>query len=169
MATCDQCGTMILFGGVKAGGARFCNARCHRAAAQMAAQNLIPAGVVEEHLARLHQGPCPRCAGPGPVDVHMVHSVYSFVILTRWSSAGPICCVGCGRKAKWGAAGLCLLTGWWGFPWGLVLTPIQITRNLKSLSQPDPAVPSERLRKHLRMVLYQQALQNDSPDVPPRI
>ena len=48
----------------------------------------------------------------------------------------------------------CLFLGWWGFPWGLVLTPVQIARNILGItSGPDPAVPSLALRKIVQVHL----------------
>jgi hypothetical protein len=41
-----------------------------------------------------------------------------------------------------------LLVGWWGFPWGLIYTPVQIVRNIGALKNPpDPSRPSDALRK----------------------
>ena len=75
MAKCNFCGSSILFGGVKDGKYRFCNEACHRGGANLLAAELIPFEVVDQEARQVHQGECPKCAGPGPVDVHTAHSV----------------------------------------------------------------------------------------------
>jgi len=65
-----------------------------------------------------------------------------------------------------------LFFGWWGFPWGLVLTPVQITRNLIGMSRgPDSPRPSEDLRKMVLVNLGAQmaASQKAAADQPPPI
>ena len=53
-----------------------------------------------------------------------------------------------------------LILGWWGIPWGLVLTPIQIGRNLFGLTRPpEPSKPSKQFEKILRMNIAANALQ----------
>jgi hypothetical protein len=42
--------------------------------------------------------------------------------------------------------------GWWGFPWGLVMTPVQLARNLVELTGgPKSDAPSALLQKFVRM------------------
>jgi hypothetical protein len=44
--------------------------------------------------------------------------------------------------------------GWWGFPWGLVLTPIQMARNIMGIfAGPDFSRPSADLRKMVQVML----------------
>jgi hypothetical protein len=51
------------------------------------------------------------------------------------------------------------MLGWWGVPWGLVMTPVQLVRNLISMaSTPDPSSPSPALEKILRHNLAAQIL-----------
>ncbi|OGV45902.1 MAG: hypothetical protein A2X46_06920 [Lentisphaerae bacterium GWF2_57_35] len=46
---------------------------------------------------------------------------------------------------------LCLFFGWWGFPWGLIMTPIQLGRNVFGLfTSPDPTRPSAALTSIVR-------------------
>ena len=54
----------------------------------------------------------------------------------------------------------CLLLGWWGFPWGLILTPVQVVRNVSGmLSGRESSRPSEDLRRVILVNLGMQALQ----------
>lgn len=160
MASCDSCGSTILFGGVRQGDRRFCNARCQSAGALMQISSSIPEGQVTEAIWRVHQGMCPKCQGPGPVDVYTSHSVWSALVITRWSSQPQLSCRSCGVKAQLGAAALSLVVGWWGFPWGLLLTPIQVIRNVAGiLSPPDAYTPSPKLERQVRLSLGSQLAQ----------
>jgi hypothetical protein len=56
------------------------------------------------------------------------------------------------------------VAGWWGFPWGLLMTPVQITRNAwKLATPPNPAEPSPRLVQDARLQLAARALAASVP------
>jgi hypothetical protein len=159
MARCDSCGTTILFGGVTEGNLRFCNATCYQRGFLLTMANEVPENLVSQHLAALHQGPCPKCNGPGPVDVHTSHVVWSLLVMTSWNSIPQVCCRRCGVKSKLGNALISGLVGWWGFPWGLIMTPIQIVRNTYGVfSPPDPTQPSTQLEQLVRVNLAAQLI-----------
>jgi hypothetical protein len=156
MATCDTCGTTILFGGVKNGDTRFCNATCAQRGALLASSLQVAESEVEREARAIHQGKCPKCQGPGPVDMHVSHYVYSFLVMTRWSSKPDLCCRSCGREKQLAGAVTTLFTGWWGFPWGLIMTPIQIGKNVSGvlgMAGPDPSTPSPALYKAVRLTM----------------
>ena len=154
MAKCDYCGTMILFGGVTDGDLRFCNQRCHEAGGVLNIVDQLPQDVVAEHIDEIHEGDCPKCGGPGPVDVHTSHTVYSLLVLTTWNSHPQVCCRGCGTKSKLISIITSGLFGWWGFPWGFIVTPIQIGQNAVGLfTAPGSSGPSPELRKLVRLDL----------------
>jgi hypothetical protein len=152
MTKCDHCGTTILFGGVHQSGYRFCNAACRDNAHQlMMAAAQIPEELVLEQARQLHGGKCPKCAGRGPVDIHWKHSVWSAFVVTHWRSTPFLSCEACGTKSKFGAIAFSAMFGWWGMPWGLVITPMQVGRNIKALfATPDPAEPSAELIQFVR-------------------
>lgn len=152
MATCAYCGTTILFGGVRSGDLWFCDHACaNNGAPTLAAMN-IPSHEVEKEARAVHQGNCPRCQGAGPVDIHVGHKVWSTGFHTSWVSNPRLCCRSCGRKHQLGSAVFSLLLGWWGFPWGLIITPVQLTRNLVGLfGGPNPASPSQTLERIVRL------------------
>src|SRR6185436_14736942 len=133
MAQCNYCRTTIFFGGVRDGQDRYCNQRCHQNGVLLKVAGNVPVETVRNEIIRLHQGNCPRCNGPGPVDVHRAYRVWSAMVLTSWSTVPVLGCRSCARKSQLGGAAFCLFLGWWGIPWGLVLTPIQITRNLTGM------------------------------------
>jgi hypothetical protein len=64
-----------------------------------------------------------------------------------------------------------LFCGWWGFPWGLILTPVQITRNIAGMYKgPDPSKPSDTLRKLVLVNIGAQALQKSQQNnLPPLV
>ena len=68
--------------------------------------------------------------------------------MTWWKSHPEFCCGPCGEKAKSMALASSMVLGWWGFPWGIIWTPIQVGRNVTSLLGPDTSLePSPDLVK----------------------
>jgi hypothetical protein len=156
MAKCSTCGTMILFGGVKEGDLRFCNERCHASGFIATMAEEVPENLVREELTRLHQGACPECGGAGPVDLHTTHIIWSILVMSAWNSTSHLCCRRCGTKKKLGKALLSSVIGWWCFPWGPLLTPVQVTRNVYGIfNPPDPTKPSPELERLVRLQLAQ--------------
>lgn len=164
MADCNNCGKSILFGGRRIDGARYCGVRCasRHSLLQMAEQ--VPTGVLQKHVEHWRSSACPRCNRPGPIDVYRHHRVHSFVLMTQWHTRQSVCCRRCGRRSQLGSALYSAALGWWGFPWGLLVTPVQVGRNLAGVFRPAPPAPTEQLRKVVRLQLAQQALQ--PPDDP---
>lgn len=154
MAKCSYCNSTIIIGGVRDEELRFCNQKCRQEGALLRVAQLIPEIEVRNRVASIHQGPCPKCLRMGATDVHTSYSVWSALILTNWKSSLRISCVPCGKKAKIKATVSSLFLGWWGFPWGLVLTPVQISRNLFGLvATPPTSVPSPQLERIVRLGL----------------
>ena len=163
MAQCDYCGSTIIFGGKRDGNGRFCNQNCQGRGALLAISRQLPDSAVQDQVWKVHQGLCPKCSGSGPVDVHVSHRVWSALVVTSWRSAPQLSCRSCGIKSQAADAAISLALGWWGFPWGLVVTPIQIGRNLFCMSRPpDPTKPSPQLEKIIRMTIAAQSLQQRS-------
>jgi hypothetical protein len=159
MAKCDYCGSTIIFGGKRRGELRFCNDTCSGRGALLQISRQVPENTVNEAVLRAHQGLCPKCGGAGPVDVHVHHQVWSALVLTSWKSSPQISCRSCGVKSQLGGSAFSLVLGWWGFPWGLLVTPIQIGRNVFGmLHGPDPLKPSAKLEKAVRMNIAAQAV-----------
>ena len=159
MANCAYCGSTIIMGGVRAGSAVFCNRKCHQNAHVLSLSQQVPEDLFQKHLDQVWRGACPKCQGPGPVDVHKVHEVWSAAVLTRWTSKQQVSCRSCGVKRQLGGAGFSLLLGWWGIPWGLILTPFQITRNFMAMfGGPDASRPTADLIKLVRVHLGAQMI-----------
>jgi hypothetical protein len=55
-------------------------------------------------------------------------------------------------KRQLGAALLDGVVGWWGFPWGLIMTPVQIVRNVVDMiGGPKASQPSSMLERIVRI------------------
>ena len=147
---CANCGQVILFGGIKHGTIRYCNAKCYEAVRFLNTTFYVPENEVDEILTAFHQGDCPCCGGPGPVDYHFSYRIMSFLAVTRFETIPKISCHACAKKAKIKNFLTTLLLGWWG-P-GLIFTPIYLCKNLYSLCYPIPAdTPSDQLREYIRL------------------
>jgi hypothetical protein len=159
MAKCNSCGSTIIMGGVSDGEFRFCNDKCHYNGYLQSVADQIPENVLEQEALRVHAGCCPVCQGSGPVDVHVAHKVYSVLLMTSWESQPFVCCKSCGVKKQGLGAAFSFFAGWWGFPWGLVMTPVQVIRNIVGMLQSgDSATPSEDLRRIVSASLAEQLL-----------
>jgi len=154
MARCDYCGTTIIFGGVFDNGLRFCGEKCHQKGFPLVVAHQVPEDLMARHVLAIHQGTCPKCGGQGPVDVHTSYIAWSALVMTSWYSRPQVCCRACGTKSKLQGAVLSGIVGWWGFPWGIIITPIQVARNILGLlSSPDPTTPSAQLENIARAEL----------------
>lgn len=154
MAQCAYCGTTIVFGGVRDGDLKFCNEKCHQNGYMLMLSREIPREIVDRQIMEVHQGLCPKCHGMGPVDVHTSYRIYSLVFMSSWSSIPTVCCRSCGRKSQIGYAVFSFLFGWWGFPWGVIMTPVQIARNIMGVfGGPDATRPSANLETIVRIAI----------------
>jgi hypothetical protein len=160
MASCSACGTTILFGGTRDGDLRFCNAQCGQKGFLVRIANQIPPDAIREATTSIYHGTCPKCHGPGPVDVHTSYRVWSALLMTSWQSRPQISCRSCGRKRQASDAVFCLFLGWWGFPWGLLVTPVQVGRNIAGMfSSRGEHAPSKELEQAAGMLMASHAVQ----------
>ena len=160
MAACASCGSTILFGGFEDGGVRTCSEKCRAAGALHAAAARIPEEVAQAQARALQRGPCPACGRrDGPVDLHVSYRVYSLVFMTSWQSRPFIACRPCANRRRLGDSLFSLMLGWWGIPWGLLATPVQIGRNVVGLLRaPAPGgQPSAALVQAARLELAARA------------
>lgn len=170
MAQCSYCETTIVFGGVREGELRFCNAKCQASGGLIRLAASLPADVVSTRVNAVHQGNCPQCQRTGPVDIHLSHTIWSALLVTSHGSRTQLSCTPCGRKAKVKATVGCFFLGWWGFPWGVLGTPVQISKNLWGLSRPpSPFVPSSQLEKVVRLDLAAELARAEQAGIPPAL
>lgn len=92
------------------------------------------------------------------MDVHVSYWVWSLLVLTQWKTTPQVSCRACGVKKQLAGAAFSLGLGWWGIPWGLLMTPLQIVRNLTAVfNGPEPTQPSPQLERVLRVNIGAQA------------
>lgn len=173
MPNCASCGTHIFFGGVKQGTDRYCNDNCFAHGQLMVVANQIPAETIANTIREIHAGSCPVCHGRGPVDLHVSHRIWSALVLTSWQSRPRVSCRSCAAKAKFGDMLFSGVLGWWGFPWGIIGTPIQIGRNFFGLfTGPGPLTPSPQFTKFVTLQIAANAVEQarqQRPATPPPI
>jgi hypothetical protein len=163
MAACSACGTTILFGGRREGDLRFCNAKCDTNGVLVREASRIPRDVIQQRTAAIYHGRCPQCAGAGPVDVRTSYRIYSALVFTSWQNTPKIACRSCGVKSQLGSAAFSLFLGWWGIPWGLIMTPIQITRNIAgALSRRADHGPTPQLERTVSLVVASERLRQQA-------
>ena len=148
MAVCHYCSTTILFGGLEADGQLFCDERCRTSARLLRLSDKVYPDQIQKKAAEFHRRNCPKCGGPGPTDVHRAHRIRSVLFRSKWESSPLLCCRRCATRAQLKSLCGCLFLGWWNFPWGLLMTPLQIYRNVAAiLAGPSPDRPSLDLEK----------------------
>jgi hypothetical protein len=167
MATCAACGQTVVFGGRKVDGSRYCNDACASAGQLIQQAREIPEEVIWEHALRLQNGPCPRCARDARVDLRESQWVWSAVFFTRAGTEQFLGCESCGRRRLVVNTLTSLLFGWWGFPLGLIETPVQVIQNVAALRRrPMDGPPSEYFLEFVRLMLARESMAG-LPDVPP--
>jgi hypothetical protein len=154
MSVCDYCGKKFNLFGVHENGYSFCSANCRdRARELLKLLDGVAPQEIQSQIDRVHAGPCQGCGGSGPVDLHHSYRVYSAVVFTSWSTRNHFVCSSCARKEQLKSLGFSALLGWWGFPFGFILTPVQIVRNITALAGgPD----AQRLQDVVKLNLARQ-------------
>lgn len=151
MGRCATCRKFII-GGPKQGDLQFCSEQCLEDGflaplAQRAAPELVAARAYDAH-----QQNCPVCGGAGPVDIYTSHTAFSLFWITSWKSQPRLCCARCGTAAIRRGLITTALFGWWGIPFGIVMTPWQLYNGVKSLAnRPNPSEPSMELTRRIRI------------------
>jgi hypothetical protein len=109
----------------------------------------------------IHRGKCPVCHQRNIVDAHNVYKVWSALVMTQWTTTPKISCFSCARKRQLGGILFSVIFGWWGIPWGLIATPLQIGQNVFAMTGIgyDPSQPSELLKKLVRLSLLEQIVE----------
>lgn len=154
MVVCSYCSSTIVFGGIAAGGKIFCSERCRESATLLQLAQNIPYRLVVRKVKEFHKGPCPKCGGAGPVDVHRSYRICSAVLVSRWTSIPELSCRRCATKSQIKGILYSLCLGWWSLPWGIILTPVQAYRNVRALfGGPSGARPSVELEHLVRVGL----------------
>ncbi|KWO56839.1 hypothetical protein WM28_03800 [Burkholderia ubonensis] len=169
MAECSNCGKTFFIGGQTIDRHRYCGAQCAQAHAMLVVAERLPAVTVHQYVDDCRHGPCPICKREdGPIDVHADHRVVSLVFVTQWATRRHVCCRRCGRKKQAMAILTSAVCGWWGLPWGVVFTPIQIVRNVLGFARREPATATQQFEQAVRRKLAAHHLRRAQHAVEPR-
>lgn len=159
MAHCEYCGTLVLFGGFSSDPFCACCDYCRRQIEFREVGERISDDLVLQYTKQIHQSACPRCHRPGPVDMHSYFYIFSVMVLTIRRTVQIICCRRCAVKRQIGGLIFSSIAGWWGMPFGLIFTPVQIYSNLAwLLDPPDPSRPSSWLYDYVRLRIAEQSV-----------
>jgi hypothetical protein len=157
---CPTCGLSVLFGGVKDGDKKYCSKKCYEGDEINRVAKQIPLNEALEQTNRIRHGKCPLCQGNGPIDIHKSYSVYSIIFYTSYKTKEHIVCKDCAKKIQFKDLLSSSLLGWWGLPFGLIITPIQVTKNILALfSNPGQRKPTELLIQRSRQMLAAKQMQ----------
>jgi hypothetical protein len=133
VAICDYCGATYRGGAAVHGKLRFCTHQCRDKGRVLELLDQIPPSMIEDQIDKIRAGPCPECGSRASIDVHKSYKVYSALVWTSWRTRSHFCCQSCGRRHQAKALASSALLGWWGIPFGLLITPWQIVRNLLAM------------------------------------
>ncbi|RTL29950.1 MAG: hypothetical protein EKK47_12060 [Burkholderiales bacterium] len=152
---CDFCGSSARFSAVLDEGQRFCSKSCLRSARLLEASEDIPKEAIFQHACRIKEGPCPSCQRTlTRIEVRPYYRVWSVGLFTQWTKRTHICCLSCGRKTNLESLIFSVVLGWWGIPWGLIITPGQIIANItEMLRSRGDSEPSAELIQAARLDL----------------
>jgi hypothetical protein len=71
-------------------------------------------------------------------------------------------CGRCGTTAICKGLAITAIFGWWGFPWGIVVTPWQLLNGAKALAnRPRPDEPSDELNRLVRIQIAKSMVQQN--------
>ncbi len=159
MRRCDACNFWTLFGAIEDGGYRYCCDICVEIGPVFPRSRELGAADVRLKALKIHGGRCPLCEGPGPVELRASYRIWSVVAFTHFSSRYQISCRRCGLGAQLRGLVHSILLGWWGLPIGVLMTPVQIVRNLVAMVLvPNPQEPSPGLVRQASLQLAQERL-----------
>ncbi len=160
---CATCRRTILLGGKKSGQRRYCNQSCYDADKLGRIGDTIEDGRVDQLAHEIRLSECPVCNKRTGVEIYKSYFVYSLVIITSWKEKPLLCCKSCGRKNQIIDLLASSVLGWWGFPFGLIVTPVIIIANLVALTKDaSSAPPSKALKERARLLLAHDQMAESS-------
>jgi hypothetical protein len=124
--------------------------------------NIVVADISDETVLaqamKIKNGDCPLCqCRKSAVELRTEHWIWSAIFVTRLGYRRALMCRDCGRSRNLKALGWCVLLGWWGVPFGLLVTPYKIFANLGEFLRKDKPQPSDALRDLVRTRLAELA------------
>lgn len=161
MPRCAYCNTSILFRGTRDGRLQYCDELCQQRGAQLSEASEMVGDSFESYLHAVHRGNCPKCGGHGPVNTQLSYVAWSALVITLWRTRVELCCKSCGNRERVFAIFQTLLLGWWGLPWGVLITPVQVCRNIGGMFASPGRRPSKLMRRIVKSGLVKQAVEQE--------
>lgn len=157
---CDFCRKSTGFFPIKNEGQKFCSATCLRNARLMEAAVEIPETEIYNRALDIKNGPCPACRGRSTkIEVRKSYWVWSALLFTRWGTTSKVCCKKCGMQSNLGSLAANVFLGWWGIPWGILITPAQIFSNIVAMFRRfDDLKPSDELLQAAKLQLADELM-----------
>ena len=166
MASCATCNSFIIVGGEKVDEFRFCNKKCLESGGVYIEATKVTDAEIDALAKEIHAGVCPMCEERSGVEIRKSYDIVSFVFYTRHSTHTHICCRVCALKKQSIDFVGSFFLGWWGVPWGLLITPVQLLSNIGAmLFPPNTDEPSKDLRAATRMLIAQQRLDQEEEKI----
>lgn len=152
---CDYCDSSAIISYIINDGQRFCSTACLENARLMELSEDIPSEEIINFAYDLKNGECPDChRNDSKIETRKHYRVWSAVIITSSTKQTHVCCKSCGRKINFESIMFCLVFGWWGIPWGILITPVQIILNIAEIfNAADDKIPSDDLVQRARIGL----------------
>jgi hypothetical protein len=160
---CPTCDKTVLFGGVKDGNKKYCSKECIEKAEINKVAEKIPDDDVDKMTNKIRNDRCPVCRRKKIIDVHKSYSVFSLFFFTNYETRQHMMCKSCAIKRQLLALLSSSLFGWWGFPFGLIMTPVQIIRNIFELFvNPGKNGPTALMTQNIRQLIAVEQIENHS-------
>lgn len=131
---CDFCSNQARRSPVFDSGQRFCSQRCLRNARLLEKAVEFSNAEVLSHAKNIKNSACPMCSQhKSKVEVRYHYRIWSAGIISDWQEYRQVSCLACGRRANLKSLAYCMALGWWGLPWGPLITPAQVLANLVAM------------------------------------
>jgi len=156
---CSTCGSSILFGGKKAGSRKYCSKKCLNADEVGRISDSVTDNQVDDLVVQIRGSACPSCKNEGGLEMFKSYFVYSVIILTSWKEKPELSCKPCAKKRQIKDLFASFFLGWWGIPFGLIVTPIILIMNgVALIVDPSKKHPSKAIKERARLLIAQDIL-----------
>jgi hypothetical protein len=157
--TCDHCGKSTFPNGFVDRGQRFCSEACLQTLRSLEATANMPAHEILDHALRIRSGACPKCGRRNGInEARRQYWVWSALVFASWGHDCRIQCRRCAVRGNLECIAACLLLGPWSIK-GIVLTPVQIVRNIGEMMKADAESPSEECLWLTRLQLGRERIE----------